>query len=152
MIKVITSFLKKPSSLYAEVKLDHVELSTDHLIIGAKITWENTTPEPVTIQNMAINLFRRGNKEPFLHLIYNSRFLRLPYQKRVDTIARLNSFPINAGSKRLESLRFIARDVTDLNLGSYSAEFHSTVSEGTYIHDFDLEVIPEIKYHLRAFR
>ncbi len=33
-----------------------------------------------------------------------------------------------------------------MNAGNYAAELHSIVPAGTYIHEFDLKVIPQVKY------
>jgi hypothetical protein len=150
MIKTLTSFLTKPRSLYATVELDHIELAGDRLILGALVKWSNTTTDPLEIKSVVLNLFHRGKKEAPLDLHYYGRFVRIPFQKAVAKIAGATSFHVAAGATQPQSLRFLTYDLTDLNPGTYAAELHSTVRDGTYVHEFDLKVLPALKYQTSA--
>lgn len=147
MIQALTSFLARPRSLCADVELDHIELTSERLILGAKIEWSNTTPEALEIRSVEIHLFHRGKKETPVHLRYYDRFVRIPYQKAIGKIAYATSFHIDCGATQTQSLRFLTYEISDLNAGTYAAELHSTVLEGTYVHEFSLKVVPQVKYH-----
>ncbi len=151
MIKALTSLLAKPRSLFADVELDHIELTGERLILGAKIKWSNTTPEALEIRGVEIHLFHGGKKETPVHLRYYDRFVRIPYQKAVGKIAYASSFHVGSNATQTQSLRFLTCEIRDLNAGIYAAELHSTVAEGTYVHEFDLRVAPQIIFRAPGF-
>ncbi len=146
MIRTITSLLKRQGTLHAKLELDHIELCAEQMIMGLQLTWRNGTTDPLEIRNVVIKLFHHGKKETPLQLIYNGRFVRIPYQKAVTKIAGATSFSVNPGSSQMESLRFVTRDILDPGDGIYHVELHSTVDEGTYLHGFDIKVNSQVKY------
>ena len=145
MIKTIASLLSKRRTLQAEMELDHVELSSDSLILGLQLTWKNATEAPVEIHEVAVSLFHQGKTVMPLPLAYNGRFVRIPYQKTVTKIAGVRSFHIDAGVSHTENLRFLTREILDLKEGAYPIELHTTVNDGTYLHSFDLKVANTLK-------
>jgi hypothetical protein len=151
MIKALTSLLARPSSLYADVELDHIELTGERLILGAKIKWINTTPETLEIRGVKIHLFDGEKRETPVRLHYYDRFVRIPYQKAVGKIAYATSFHVGSGATQTQSLRFLTHEISDLNAGTYAAELHSIVPQGTYVHEFELKVVPEFKYNTSKF-
>jgi hypothetical protein len=150
MFKTITSLLTKRRTLHAELEIDHIELSEEHLILGLRLTWHNETLEPIEIREVMVNLFHEGKKKNPVSLIYNGRFVRIPYQKAITQIAGANSFHIEAGCTQVESLRFLTRDLLDIKDGSHPAELHTTVRDGTYLHNFDLKIVPELKHRIAS--
>ncbi len=149
MIKRFASLLAKPRSLYADVDLDHIELASEQLILGVRLKWSNTTLEALDIGNVAIQIYHRANETP-LHFSYNGRFVRIPYQNGVSKVAGATSFLIGAGATQTQCLRFLTYDINDLSVGKYAAEVHSTVADGTYVHEFELEVCSQIKHQAAA--
>jgi hypothetical protein len=47
MIKKIANLLAKRRTLQAKMELDHIELSSDSLIIGLNLKWKNATDAPL---------------------------------------------------------------------------------------------------------
>ena len=148
MIKTIASILAKRRTLQAELELDHLELSSDSLIVGLQITWKNATEIPIEIHEVMLGLFHAGRAAPPLSLAYNGRFVRIPYQKTVTKIAGVSSFRVDAGESHVENLRFLTREILDLKEGTYSVELHTTVDDGTYLHTFDLKIVDKLKCRL----
>ena len=145
MFQKLSSLLSKRSTLHAEMGLDHLELSNDSLIMGMQVAWYNRTSAPIHLQQVVLYLYNQGKKEAPLELSYNSRFVRIPFQKAITKIAGSNSFYIGPGASQVECLRFMTRTIRDLPIGTYQAELHSVVEEGSYIHDFAIKIAPELK-------
>ncbi len=130
----------------AKVHLDHVELSSEQVIVGLGVKWMNETAEPLDIREVTVNLFQRNQREPLAHLTYNGRFVRIPFQKAITRIAGANSFHVAAAGVAVENLRFLTREINNLRDGVYIAELYTTVPAGTYLHTFELKVTPEFKH------
>ena len=148
MIKALTALIARPRTLHAELELDHVEISSENVILGLQIKWSNSTHDRIDIRGVVIKLFHKGKKETPIQLIYHGRFVRIPYQKAVTKIAGATSFHIGSDASQTECLRFLTCEIRDLFPGTYAAELHSIVEEGTYLHEFDVKVVPQIKHYM----
>jgi hypothetical protein len=145
MFKAVANLLKKPETLHAEIGLDHVEICQENLILGLQLAWFNHTPAPLEIREVVIQLYHEGKNKAPIPLIYNGRFVRIPFQKGITKINGATSFYLKPGSHLVESLRFLSRDIHDLADGTYHGELHSFVAEGAYLHDFSMKVVPQLK-------
>ncbi len=143
VIGAITSLLAKPRTLHADLEIDHLELTDDRVLLGLQVTWRNDILKPVELREVFLTLVEKNSKEASVQFTYLERFARIPYQKAITKIAGANSFLIQAGSTRTEHLRFMSREIQDLKEGKYVVELHSVVTDGTYLHTFNLKIAPQ---------
>jgi hypothetical protein len=147
MLGAITSLLTKPRTLHADLKLHHIEQSGGQLVLGFEVAWRNDFLHPLEIDEVYVDLFDKGPNAAPVTFTYSERFACIPYQKTITKIGGSNAFSVAPGANRVEHLRFLTREMTDLREGKYDVELHSSVAEGIYVHCFHVKVVPELKIY-----
>ena len=148
MINVIKHAWKKfqPPQVYAEVLLDHIELSDSYLMLGLSLGWHNDTLEPIQVEEVHIRLYHEGTRQEPVLFYPQGHFAHLPGQKVIKKTVGAKSFVLPPGETHLAGIRFFTRTILVLADGTYPLEIHATVSNGTYVHEAQVKVTSRLKY------
>ena len=145
-IKQLFGGWREKRQVSMSAKLDHVELSEAHLVLGLEIDWGNKTNEPIPIKEIKVKIHLDGRGgEPL-------RFYPLDRFGRVLNKARILKMPVRpltlpAGEVHTEHLRFISQEVVDIPVGGYAVDIELTdTSNNSYASRTKIRVENGIKY------
>ena len=113
-------FGKSGTNIRSEATVDHVELTSSHLVIGLNLDWLNETGEPIPIKEIGMRLYLGKNKEP-LNFYPLERFQRVSSLRAIQKTP-LQAFTLPPKEVHSEQIRFICQEVRDLQPGSYLIE------------------------------
>jgi len=103
------------------VKVDHIELTSTHLIIGLQIDWHNQTDQPIPVKEVQVRVYLDGRKGEPLRFYPLERFVRAPSERAFQ---KKPVRPFTLPSKKVftEQLRFLSQEVLDIPAGDYGVE------------------------------
>jgi len=131
-----------------DVIVDHVELTSTHLVVGLQMGWTNRTDKPIPIKEIQVKLYLHGKRSEPLGLYPLERFTRVPNQRGFHkTPMRPLTLPVK--EIHVEQIRFISQEVLDLPVGKYPLEVIITdTSDISYTNQISILVESAIKYRL----
>ena len=131
-----------------DVNVDHVELTSTHLVIGFQMGWINRTENPIPIKNIQMKLYLHGKRHEPLTLYPLERFTRVPNQKGFHKTP-MRPLTLPAQGIYAEQIRFISQEVLDLPVGKYTLEIILTdTGDNLYTNQVTIHVESKIKYRL----
>ena len=137
---------RKTPKVFLEAAVDHVEVADDYLMLGLDIAWNNTTPEPLQVEEIQVTLFPKGRRKEGIRFYAQGHFSRIPGQRVIKKTVGARQFLVPNGVAHVENIRFMTRAILDLDPGEYPVEFQCSVLEGTFLHDATLTVTPRNRY------
>ena len=63
-------------TINAHAQVDHVELAGSHTILGLIVGWENRTENPITVVEIQVILYKKGQVDILLNMLPLERFGR----------------------------------------------------------------------------
>jgi hypothetical protein len=145
-IKQLTSGSGASRRLAAEAKIDHVELTETHLVLGITIAWNNQTDSPIPVKEIQVALYlHKRSKEP-LRFYPLERFVRVPPHRGFEK-APLRPFTLSSKETHTEYIRFLSQEVLDIEPGDYTIDIQlKDTSEVSYSSRVMVHVEGKVKY------
>lgn len=132
--------------LSVAVTVDHVELSSTHLVLGLKIDWRNRTDDPIRIQDVGVQVYLSGrNREP-LRFFPLERFARVLNKREIQKTP-VRPFTLPPDEIHSEQMRFISQEVVDIPAGNYAMDVQVMDTENiSYANRVKFPVEGRVKY------
>ena len=128
--------------------VDHVELSSAHLVLGLKIDWRNETDDPIPIKEILVSVGLGGRAEEPLWFYPLERFERVSIKKGMEKTP-VKPFSLPPHKIHTEQIRFISQEVFDIAPSNYTMHVQLTdTNNGSYTNRIKIRVGSEIKYRL----
>jgi len=130
----------------ATAKVDHVEISSTHLIIGLQIDWKNLTNAPITAKEIQARLHLNKGKKGPLRLYPLGCFDREESQGGLQK-SPIRPFTLPVGEIHTEQIRFISQEHLDIPIGDYLFELQLTdTNDNTHSNQLSLALCRKFKY------
>src|SRR5271167_3025671 len=102
-------------------KVDHVELTATHLVIGLAIDWQNPTPDPIPVKEVQVVVYINGRNEEPLRFYPLERFARVITHRAIQK-SPIRPFTLPPKETYGEQIRFISQEILDIPPGSYAVD------------------------------
>jgi hypothetical protein len=128
------------------VTVDHVELSTKHLVLGLKLDWLNRTSDSIRIQDVGVMVYLDGRKKEPLRFFPLERFARAQIKREIQKTA-IRPFTLPPDAIYTEQIRFISQEVLDIPPGTYAMDVQLMDTDNTsYLNRVKFPVEGKVKY------
>jgi len=128
--------------------VDHVELAGTHTILGLVVGWENLNPAPITIAEIQVVLYQKGQEEILLQMLPLERFGRLDIHRTLLKTP-LSQFNLMPKELHTERIRFISHVSRDVQVGVYTVEIQiRDTNHVSYTRRTKIEIENRMKYRL----
>ncbi len=132
----------------ASASVDHIELASNHIILGLKVAWENKTNDPITIIEIQVMVYQRKDDELLLRLLPLERFARIDIKKTLEK-PPLSQITLQPKKIHTEQIRFLSHGNFDIPPGTYTVDILiKDTNHNNYTRRTKIEVENKMKYRL----
>jgi hypothetical protein len=124
MIAWMTPLIEKwrtKGKLTLVATVDHVELTSTHLVIGFKLEWGNRTDDAIAIKDIQVQVYLNGRDKEPLRFYPLERFARVIGQRAIQKTP-IGEFTLPVNEVHAEQIRFISQEILDIPAGKYTVE------------------------------
>ena len=145
-IKELIGSWGKTRKVSMAATVDHVELSSTHLVVGLGIDFHNKTDEPIPVKEIRMIAYINGRRAEPLRFYPLERFERAMNNNRISK-KNVRPFTLPPHEIHTEQLRFISQEVVDISPGGYAINVELTdTSSASYKSRVKIRVDKSIKY------
>ena len=132
----------------AHAAVDHVELAGSHTVLGLIVEWQNLNEKPITIVEIQVVLYQKGNEEALLQMLPLERFGRKDIHRTLLKTP-LSQFKLNPNEPHREQIRFISHLSHDIAPGVYTVEIQIRDTNHTsYTRRMKIDIESRMKFRL----
>ena len=135
-------------TINAHAQVDHVELAGSHTILGLIVGWENRTENPITVVEIQVILYKKGQEDILLNMLPLERFGRQDIQRTLLKTP-LSQFKLRPKEIHSERIRFISHISRDIAPGTYVVDIQIRDTNNiSYTRRTKIEIATKMKYRL----
>ena len=132
----------------ASVSVDHIELASNHIILGLEVAWENKSTDPISIIEIQVMVYKRRNNELLLRLLPLERFGRMDIKKTIEK-RPLSQITLHPKKLHTEQIRFMSHGNVAIPPGTYTVDILiKDMKYNSYTRRTKIAVENNLKYRL----